>query len=153
MNFDYIDGKVYYNNIQYKLSKFGNEISIVFQNYKTNRNILFTGDFGKEKNWAFIEENQDGIIDLHSYYDVIKIPHHGTSSYYHSFINRMTSDSKLLIPNGYINRPWNVSPKYHTDAINKKSETIRACNKTCPKPQKSSCPKCICICPNLYYDI
>lgn len=83
--FDDLYGDNYDNNIQYRLTKFGNEISIVFQNYQADRNVLFTGDFGKKRNWSFIEKNQDGLVKMHSCYEVIKIPHHGTDSYYHSF--------------------------------------------------------------------
>ena len=100
--FDDLYGYNYDNNVQYRLTRFGNEISIVFQNFKADRNILFTGDFGKKMNWSFIEKNRDGLVKLHSCYDVIKIPHHGTDSYYHSFLKRIQATSELMIPNGYI---------------------------------------------------
>lgn len=148
--FDDLYGDRYDNSVQYRLTKFGNEISIVFQNYKVNRNVLFTGDFGKESNWLFIEENPDGLVDLHSCYDVIKIPHHGTDSYYHSFFKRIQATSELMIPNGYIKRHWNVSSKYNADSIKKKNGTVCAHNTTCSGP---ICPRCRCIYPQPYCDI
>lgn len=130
-----------YNNIQYKLTKFGNEISIVFQNYEADRNVLFTGDFGKKTNWTFIEKNLDELVKMHDYYDVIKLPHHGTEPYYHSFAGRIKKTSIFMIPNGYIKLRWYVSPKYNTHSI------ITICN------GKHTCPPCKCICPKLYCDI
>ena len=118
--FDDLYGYNYDNNVQYRLTRFGNEISIVFQNFKADRNILFTGDFGKKMNWSFIEKNRDGLVKLHSCYDVIKIPHHGTDSYYHSFLKRIQATSELMIPNGYIKQHWDVSSKYNADSIKKK---------------------------------
>lgn len=93
--FDDLYGYNYDNNVQYRLTRFGNEISIVFQNFKADRNILFTGDFGKKMNWSFIEKNRDGLVKLHSCYDVIKIPHHGTDSYYHSFLKEYKPHQNL----------------------------------------------------------
>ena len=66
--FDNLYGDNYDNNVQYRLTKFGNETSIVFQNYQADRNVLFTGDFGKKRNWLFIENNRDGLVNMHSYY-------------------------------------------------------------------------------------
>lgn len=140
--FDNLHGDNYYNNIQYRLTRFGNEISIVFQNYKADRNVLFTGDFGKKRNWSFIETNQDGLVRMHSWYDVIKIPHHGTDSYYHSFFKRTKVTSEFMVPNGYINQHWNVSSKYNVDSIKKKNSTVCAHNTTCLGP---ACHRCSCI--------
>ena len=148
--FDDLYGYNYDNNVQYRLTRFGNEISIVFQNFKADRNILFTGDFGKKMNWSFIEKNRDGLVKLHSCYDVIKIPHHGTDSYYHSFLKRIQATSELMIPNGYINQHWNVSSKYNADSIKKKNGTVCAHNTTCSEP---ICLRCRCIYPNSYRDI
>ena len=148
--FDDLYGYNYDNNVQYRLTRFGNEISIVFQNFKADRNILFTGDFGKKMNWSFIEKNRDGLVKLHSCYDVIKIPHHGTDSYYHSFLKRIQATSELMIPNGYINQHWDVSSKYNADSIKKKNGTVCAHNTTCSKP---ICLRCRCIYPNSYRDI
>lgn len=119
------------HNIQYKLNEFGNEISIVFQNVedKADGNILFTGDFGKRKKsstnpsdenpyWPLIERNLDGHVAMHPYYKVIKLPHHGTSAYYHSFTKRIDhqSPSLLMAPNKYIGRFWAISPYYIQDS-------------------------------------
>ena len=148
--FDDLYGYNYDNNVQYRLTRFGNEISIVFQNFKADRNILFTGDFGKKMNWSFIEKNRDGLVKLHSCYDVIKIPHHGTDSYYHSFLKRIQATSELMIPNGYIKQHWDVSSKYNADSIKKKNGTVCAHNTTCSGP---ICPRGRCIYPNSYRDI
>lgn len=139
-----------YDKIQYKLTKFGNEISIVFQNYQADRNVLFTGDFGKKKNWSFIENNMDTLVKMHSYYEVIKIPHHGTKSYYHSFRKRIDAASTLMIPNGYISRNWYVDSRYNTDSVAVKNRTVCAHNKSCSGP---ACPQCRCIFPYLHLDV
>lgn len=148
--FDHLYGTGYDKGIQYKLTKFGNEISIVFQNYKGNRNVLFTGDFGKKRNWSFIENNRDGFVDMHSYYEVMKLPHHGTGSYYHSFAGRIKDTSTLLIPNGYIKQKWYVDSKYKLDFAAVKNKTVCAHNRTCKRP---ACPKGRCIYPGLYLDV
>ena len=139
-DFDEVYGGNYDKNIQYKLTKFGNEISIVFQNYQADRNVLFTGDFGKKENWSFIERNVDGKVDMHSYYEVIKVPHHGTESYYHDFTAKMDEHSTLIIPNGYINRgkSWYVCEGYKRDSLKKYNRTVCAGHSTCLKP---ICPK------------
>lgn len=134
-----------YNNIQFKLTEFGNEISIVFQNCETDRNILFTGDFGKKRNWSFIEKNRDGLVKMHDYYEVIKLPHHGTEPYYYSFVGRTQNTSIFMIPNGYIRRPWYVSSKYQTSSIK------NVCNGINCKIQ--ACRQCRCVYPKLYIDI
>ena len=148
--FDDLYGNDYDNNIQYKLTKFGNEISIVFQNYQADRNVLFTGDFGKKRNWLFIEKNQDGLVKMHPYYEVIKVPHHGTASYYHSFLGKIQSTSIFMISNGCINQPWYVSPQYKKDSLCIRNRTICASNIKC---STSFCPKGKCIYPDLYIDI
>lgn len=102
-------------NLQCKLTNFGNNISIVFQNEKNeiDRNILFTGDIGI---WEDIESNKDQRIPMHSSYDVIKIPHHGTSRYYHDFYNKCNRDTKMLIPNGIIKNNWKIDRRYPYNA-------------------------------------
>lgn len=149
--FDELYRDNYDNNIQYKLTKFGNEISIVFQNYQADRNVLFTGDFGKEKNWLFIENNRDGLVGMHSDYEVIKLPHHGTDSYYyHSFVGRVKATSTIMISNGYTKRSWYVSSNYNRDSVVVRNKTVCAHNTKCLGP---ACPQCTCIYPNLYFDI
>lgn len=152
-SFDNLYGSIYNRNFQYKLTNFGNETSIVFQNYKGDRNVLFTGDFGKKRNWTFIENNKDGLVDMHSYYEIIKIPHHGTKSYYHSFVGKIKDTSTLLIPNGYLRQnlqSWYVNLKYKSDFVTVKNKTVCTHNATC---LGSVCPKGRCIYPNLYLDI
>lgn len=138
------------NNIQYKLTRFGNEISIVFQNAQADRNVLFTGDFGKKNNWTFIENNQDSMISMHPYYDVVKVPHHGTPSYYHSFIGKICPVSTLLIPNGYVRTKWFVDSKYKTDSSSVNSKMVCAHNMAC---SGRSCPRCCSIFPGVYLDV
>lgn len=140
----------YDNNVQYRLTEFGNEISIVFQNYQADRNVLFTGDFGKKRNWSFIENNRDGLVDMHAYYEVIKLPHHGTEPYYHSFVGRVQDTSTLMIPNGYIKKHWYVSTKYNRDSVAVRNRTVCAHNTKCLGP---ACPHGKLIYPDLYLDI
>ena len=148
--FDNLYGKNYDNNVQYRLTKFGNEISIVFQNYQADRSVLFTGDFGKKRNWLFIENNRDGLVGMHNYYEVIKLPHHGTDSYYHSFVGRVQATSTLMIPNGYIKQNWYVSSIYKMDSVAIRNRTVCAHNISC---LRCACPRGRCIYPNLYLDI
>ena len=102
-------------NEQRKLSEFGNEISIVFQNTElSDNNVLFTGDFGKIRNWRYIENNPDGLVRMHDTYSIIKVPHHGTKRYYHNFVPIMTNNSRLLIPHGSC-RNWNIHKLYSVD--------------------------------------
>ncbi len=127
-------------NLQHKLSKYGNEISIVFQNKsKKDRNVLFTGDVGQKSVWKFLEGNKDGKISMHDKYKVIKIPHHGTKGYkehyYHSFCTRMNGETTLLIPNGNIvYTTWRIHTQYSADANTKNCRVIcadkNACNAT-----------------------
>lgn len=120
-------------NLQHKLSKYGNEISIVFQNQcKEDRKILFTGDVGKKRVWNLIENNFDGEISMHDQYSVIKIPHHGTNTYYHSFCNRCNDTTKLLIPNGKIKQSsWFIDRQYSLDANATESTVVCADNAAC----------------------
>lgn len=104
-------------SLQCKLTQFGNSISILFQNIKNDKNILFTGDIGKEDIWDFIENNQDKLVSMHSFYDVIKIPHHGTCRYYHSFIHQCKNYTTFMIPNGVIKNPrWYMDLRYSLDS-------------------------------------
>lgn len=131
-------------NLQCKLSEFGNNISIVFQNEKNeiDRKILFTGDIRAKRIWEYIESNEDQRIPMHSSYDVIKIPHHGTSRYYHDFYNKISSDTILLIPNGIIKYNWKIDGKYSDDANRAKCTVICADNKACGAV--SQCGRCVC---------
>lgn len=125
-------------NLQYNLYKYGNDISIVFQNkYDTSenilfenkndscRNILFTGDVGR-KCWKPIIDNFDGQVPLYNVYKVIKIPHHGTRAYYHDiFSEKCNKRTKLLIPNGTIYRQsWYIYEQYLQDAYATNSHVV-----------------------------
>lgn len=148
--FNRLYGDNYKNNTQYKLTKFGNKISIVFQNYQGDRNVLFTGDFGKKRNWSIIEKNKDNVVEMHSCYEVIKIPHHGTDAYYHCFASKINDKSTLIIPNGYIRQPWIISYKYGTDSMKMNNKTVCADHASC---NSAVCPNCTCIYPAFYLDI
>lgn len=118
---------------QYKLSKYGNEISIVFQNKLVGvRNVLFTGDVGKDDVWDLIEGNYDGKIPMHDKYHVIKIPHHGTNGYYHSFVARCNSETVFLIPNGRAYFPtWYSDARYSIDANSEDCLVVCSDNRAC----------------------
>ena len=103
--------------LQYKLSSWGNNISIVFHSTdNVNRKILFTGDVG-QKYWPDIIWNQNMDTSANYYngpcllYDVIKVPHHGTAGYYYNFNYMSDSNTKLLIPNGN-HRGWRICDAY-----------------------------------------
>lgn len=98
-----------------KLNELGNNISIVFQNeidpreacgeimeeYES-RDILFTGDVSKSV-WNMIThmpkcEPKD--LRMFAKYHLIKIPHHGTESYYYNFEEYIVPGKTVcLIPN------------------------------------------------------
>ena len=81
---------------------------------------------------------------------MIKLPHHGTDSYYHSFVGRVQDTSTLMIPNGYIKQHWYVSSKYNSDSVAVRNKTVCAHNTKC---LGIACPQGRCIYPDLYYDI
>ena len=146
-------------NLQCKLSKFGNNISIVFQNEKNeiDRKILFTGDIGAKWIWKYIESNKDQRIPMHSSYDVIKIPHHGTSPYYHDFKNKCNrGETKLLIPNGIIKNNWKIDGQYSYDA-KELCTVICADNQACDAVSLCRCCGCyqydLCNNANGYIDL
>lgn len=87
---------------------------------------------------------------MHRRYEVIKLPHHGTDSYYHSFVGIVDSNSTFMIPNGYIKKRWYISSKYNNDCVKVGNTTVCAYNNGCLTPV---CPRCTCIFPNLYLDI
>lgn len=125
-----------------KLFKYGNDISIVLQNSMLcDKNIIFTGDLKAKSAWNFIESNSDGKIPLHNKYYVIKIPHHGTDSAYHSFVNKCDDKTTLLIPNGLVsNFSWYISCKYSYDANSTRSSVICSDNRAC----KATAFSCVC---------
>lgn len=127
--------------IQCKLSQYGNEISVVFQNKSINdRHILFAGDVRGKRAWKFMESNRDGQIPMYENYSVIKIPHHGTTPYYHSFRKKCDAKTKLLIPNGQILRPtWDIDKRYSSDANVKRSSVVCADNAACQAVTKKGC--------------
>lgn len=144
------------------LGDFGNNISIVFQNKESNifENLLFTGDFGKPSAlWNAIETNADSTTgcDMHSTYHAIKVGHHGTRGYYHSFVRRMNSDSILLIPNGGYRKNWGICSDYSLNAITTKAKVVCSTDSNCEAKNccGGSCPcvNRIVIGANIYYDI
>lgn len=101
------------------LNRFGNSISIVFQNIDMRlSNLLFTGDVGFGDVWNYIEGNKDGICPMHEFYEIVKIPHHGTKYYYKQFNSNI-----LLVPNFWRNanskRDYSVCTEYFQDAYEK----------------------------------
>lgn len=134
------------NKMQYKLTRFGNEISIVFQNCSGDKNVLFTGDFGKKINWSYIEDNKDNVVEMKDKYNIIKVPHHGTKPYYHSFVNRVRDDSIFLITNGNSRKNWCISEKYFQDSIYLHNHMICSVNMTLSH-------KCKEIYPGKYVDV
>lgn len=141
--------------LQVKLSNFGNEISIVFQNaIDGDKNILFTGDFGRKRNWGFIEKNKDPSVKMHNTYAVIKIPHHGTTPYYHSLEKKINEQTKILIPHGEA-RNWEIDCRY-SDNVNIKGATMICSNDNQCKARISTRCRCALkriICPNMYIDV
>lgn len=139
------------SHVNLKLSKYQNEISIVFQNIeKDNRHVLFTGDVGTETIWEEIEKNDDHKIAMFGKYDVIKIPHHGTESYYYSFVGRCRANTVLLIPNGIIPyQSWYIDARYSADANSKACRVVCADNWACnanPTVAQCVCNKCTLAC-------
>ena len=140
------------NKLYADLHHFGNDISIVFQNKETttNENVLFTGDFGRlKRDWTFIETNKDNNNDcnMHGHYNVIKVGHHGTRPYYHSFAQRIDYKSTLLIPNGDKKKAWNICSDYSQDASNKRSKIVCSTNWSCEvllNKNSSNCTICPC---------
>lgn len=149
-DFDISYEDTYRRKIQYKLTKFGNEISIVFQNYEASRNVLFTGDFGKKRNWKTLKNNKDGLVNMYSHYDVIKIPHHGTRNYYYDFKDKINDTSVLMIPNGRISGSWYVDAQYSRDSRSTGNRTICAHCMACMIPV---CPRRRCVYPKKYVDV
>lgn len=137
------------NMVGYQLSNFGNLISIVFQNADScEQNVLFTGDFGKPKNtlWDMLERECDGEVRMHKTYRDIKIPHHGTKGYYHSFVKYFSQNedqpTTIYIPNGcHCRETWRIDKRYSTD-VNSVPLTVSQCtnNDTC----NAATPNCQC---------
>lgn len=118
--------------MQYKLTNLGNSISIVFQNRnEQDVNVLFTGDVKGKEVWKHIESNIHDSIMMKGQYDIIKVPHHGTSPYYHSFSSRMNDHTTLLIPHGKTRAPWYVDGRYYVDSNDKGSKVICTSDEAC----------------------
>ena len=137
--------------VGYQLSNFGNLISIVFQNVRSEeRNVLFLGDFGKSKGaWELMED--DSSVKMHKTYSDIKIPHHGTPAYYHSFVKYFSQNeyqpTTIYIPNGCHRRKnWRIYERYSKD-VNSVPRTISQCtnNDTC----NAATPNCQCRWPRI----
>ena len=134
--------------VGYQLSNFGNLISIVFQNaLPCEQNVLFLGDFGKPKRlWKRIEGNCCGMVEMHKTYRDIKIPHHGTKDYYHSFVKYFSRNkdhpTTIYITNGCHHRKsWRIVEHYSKD-VNSVPRTVSQCtnNDTC----NAATPNCQC---------
>lgn len=147
---EYDNVKVFPKNkmVGYQLSNFGNLISIVFQNdLPCEQNMLFLGDFGKPSRlWEIIEGNIDGMVELHKTYGDIKVPHHGTPAYYHSFVKYFLRNkdqpTTIYIPNGsHCRETWRIDKRYSNDA-NSVPCTVAQCtnNDTC----NAATPNCQC---------
>lgn len=109
-------------NKEIELNKFGNDLSIVFQNRVSNdNNMLFTGDLGT-KYLKRIDINKDGVVSMYKRYCYIKIPHHGTkgssgSLHYYDFSKY--APNILMIPNGKCHSSsYKISRKYGCDIAN-----------------------------------
>ena len=140
---------------QIKLGEFAHTINIIFHNKDlSEQNILFTGDADNSNNmWDMIIHNEDCKIPFHPYYDVIKLPHHGTKSHYYDFTNIVNDNSIFLIPNGYIRR-WPIARQYAMDANEKAIKVICAHHNACMSSHPTcQCKKHRCIYPQRYTDI
>lgn len=137
------------SNVLVRLRKFENDISIVFQNIEDDpsENLLFTGDFGrKAKLWNQIENNTVWPkCDMHSMYHVIKVGHHGTRPYYHSFVGRMSNESILLIPNDGAKMRWNICSDYSLNAITTGAGVVCSTDNAC---EAKNCNTGQCTCTN-----
>ena len=97
--------------------------------------------------------DEDCKIPFHPYYDVIKLPHHGTKSHYYDFTNIVNDNSIFLIPNGYIRR-WPIARQYAMDANEKAIKVICAHHNACMSSHPTcQCKKHRCIYPQRYTDI
>jgi len=137
--------------LQVKLHNYGNDISIVFQNKKDmpECNVLLTGDFGKlSTNWNKIETNFDNSVDciMHDHYHQIKVGHHGTRPYYHSFIPRIDDQSVLLIPNGDNKCKWNICSDYSLNAFSTGAKIVCSTDWSCEAKINNKTPNCT-LCP------
>ncbi len=140
------------NTLYVDLHNFGNDISIVFQNKEVSDeyNLLFTGDFGRlKRDWRFIESNQDNNKDcaMHDHYNVIKVGHHGTRPYYHSYASRINDQSVLMIPNGDSKNSWKICSDYSINAFTTGSKVICSTGWSCEvlsNNRMGNCSKCPC---------
>lgn len=125
---------------EYSLAQ--NSASIVFQNEKNNsssgNNVLMTGDVTSEI--LKLLEN-----DLFQFYNVIKVPHHGTNNYCSEVLDRV-SCSHLIISNGEYHAGGKISAEYA------KHNAIKHCtnSKNCDYLQKNnSCCNRLIFCDSL----
>lgn len=132
---EYLDSKIQApDNYKSKVEEFNNKISIVFQNemqrcdekkdcyddmancdnciFRNNiRNLLFTGDVTNDvlTQLACVT----GKLQMHEQYDIIKIPHHGTASYYFDFSPYITAGkTTCLISNEGFSKGYNIDNEY-----------------------------------------
>ena len=133
-------------NTEIRLNTFGNEISIVFQNIHKEageRNILFTGDV-HSKAWNDMEtlQLQDGIF-LHEQYGVIKVPHHGTETYYHDFGEYIpdSQEIKFLIPNGDMKKFGHKISSHYPNSLR---GAFVCCSNNNNCEEETCCRRCTC---------
>ena len=127
-----------------KLSDWENNISIVFHSTsRLKRNVIFTGDVPKCR-WRRIDQNRNSDRCAKSGgYDVIKIPHHGTTPYYHDFDPYSHSSTSYMIPNGnYLG--WQIDHQY--SSLSTSSRKVYCSNNNACKAVLAN--KGICKCPN-----
>lgn len=115
------------------LNRLGNNISIVFQNaeFVKGETLLFTGDL-ENKFLTKIANNYDKKYNMHSSYDFIKIPHHGTrgANDEHYFDFKSYNPICFLIPNGCVHNVrgnWKICKEYGND-VNLKSINVVCSN-------------------------
>lgn len=80
-----------------------NKVSIVFQNKlsRIGSNILMTGDIDKCRlNWI-LENRVTPSIMVHSRFNIIKAPHHGTKEH---FVDNLPVTKNIIISNGRTNK-------------------------------------------------
>lgn len=147
-------------NTRIRLNEFGNEVSIVFHNIysaQNGRNVLFTGDVHADA-WDVMRSLQvlDGI-SLHDEYGIIKVPHHGTSGYFHDFgaYISQSQETKFLIPNGDIRRSGHGISSYYPNSCHGR---LVCCsnNNSCEEKAVRGCCTCapqIIVFPNACYHI
>ncbi|MDE6867817.1 MAG: hypothetical protein K2J83_01575, partial [Clostridia bacterium] len=94
------------NDLLRKISSFQNKLCLCFDNANKNNDkpVLFLSDISKQCYNQLININE-----IARYYSTIKVPHHGTPSY---FIDNLPESENLLIPNDNKRKTWLISSDY-----------------------------------------